>query len=57
MRSTRRFLPLRRQAVASIQIDEPLFARKRRSTDLGFENLERAFHNCPKDVPHGAHVC
>lgn len=41
-----------------IQIDEPLFARKpREALDYGFENLERAFHNCPVDVTRTVHMC
>jgi len=41
-----------------IQIDEPLFARKpQEALDYGFENLERAFHNCPQDVIRTVHMC
>ena len=41
-----------------IQIDEPLFARKPdEALDYGFENLERAFHGCPKDVVRTVHMC
>jgi 5-methyltetrahydropteroyltriglutamate--homocysteine methyltransferase len=41
-----------------IQIDEPLFARKPTDAlDYGFENLERAFHNCPGDVTRTVHMC
>jgi len=41
-----------------IQIDEPLFARKpQEALDYGFENLERAFHNCPKSVARTVHMC
>jgi len=41
-----------------IQIDEPLFARKpQEALDYGFENLERAFHNCPKNVTRTVHMC
>lgn len=41
-----------------IQIDEPLFARKpQQALDYGFENLERAFHNCPSQVTRTVHMC
>ncbi len=41
-----------------IQIDEPLFARKpQQALDYGFENLERAFHNCPAHVQRTVHMC
>ncbi|MDH3390054.1 MAG: 5-methyltetrahydropteroyltriglutamate--homocysteine methyltransferase, partial [Gammaproteobacteria bacterium] len=41
-----------------IQIDEPLFARKPQAAlDYGFENLERAFHGCPKSVQRTVHMC
>lgn len=41
-----------------IQIDEPLFARKpKEALDYGFENLERAFHNCPAQVTRTVHMC
>ncbi len=41
-----------------IQIDEPLFARKPRAAlDYGMENLERAFHGCPKGVVRTVHMC
>ena len=41
-----------------IQIDEPLFARKpQQALDYGFENLERAFHGCPKEVVRTVHMC
>ena len=41
-----------------IQIDEPLFARKpKQALDYGFENLERAFHGCPKNVQRTVHMC
>ncbi|MEE9322728.1 MAG: cobalamin-independent methionine synthase II family protein [Granulosicoccus sp.] len=41
-----------------IQIDEPLFARKpQEALDYGFENLERAFHGCPKQVTRTVHMC
>lgn len=41
-----------------IQIDEPLFARKPAAAlDYGFENLERAFHGCPKNVQRTVHMC
>jgi len=41
-----------------IQIDEPLFARKPAAAlEYGFENLERAFHRCPKRVQRTVHMC
>jgi len=41
-----------------IQIDEPLFARKPGAAlDYGFENLERAFHGCPKSAQRTVHMC
>lgn len=41
-----------------IQIDEPLFARySGKALDYGFENLERAFHNCPASVERTVHMC
>ena len=41
-----------------IQIDEPLFARKPQAAlDYGFENLERAFHQCPAKVQRTVHMC
>ncbi len=41
-----------------IQIDEPLFARKpTEALAYGFENLERAFHNCPRQVVRTVHMC
>ena len=41
-----------------IQIDEPLFARNPQAAlDYGFENLERAFHNCPKNITRTVHMC
>ena len=41
-----------------IQIDEPLFARKPvAALEFGFENLERAFHGCPKKVQRTVHMC
>jgi len=41
-----------------IQIDEPLFARKPDAAlEFGFENLERAFHNCPANVTRTVHMC
>ena len=42
----------------NIQIDEPLFARKPDAAlEYGFENLERAFHGCPKTVTRTVHMC
>ena len=41
-----------------IQIDEPLFARKpAEALDYGFDNLEKAFHKCPKHVTRTVHMC
>ena len=41
-----------------IQIDEPLFARKpKEALAYGFENLERAFHKCPRTVYRTVHMC
>lgn len=41
-----------------IQIDEPLFARKPEAAlQYGFENLERAFHQCGADVSRTVHMC
>ena len=41
-----------------IQIDEPLFARKPQAAlDYGMENLERAFHRCPKSAVRTVHMC
>lgn len=41
-----------------IQIDEPVFARKAKDAlAFGFENLERAFHGCPKSVTRTVHMC
>ncbi len=42
----------------NIQIDEPLFARRPADAlEYGFENLERAFHGCPKTVTRTVHMC
>lgn len=41
-----------------IQIDEPLFARKAEAAlAFGMDNLERAFHGCPKGVTRTMHMC
>ena len=41
-----------------IQIDEPVFARRpAEALEYGVENLERAFHGCPKQVTRIAHMC
>ena len=41
-----------------IQIDEPVFARQpKNALDYGFENLEKAFHRCPKHVVRTVHMC
>jgi len=51
-------LDLAQAGCRHIQIDEPLFARKPgEALDFGFENLERAFHKCPKDVVRTVHMC
>lgn len=42
----------------NIQIDEPLFARRRQEAlEFGIENLERAFHGCPAGVVRTMHMC
>ena len=41
-----------------IQVDEPLFARNPvAALDYGFENLERTFYRCPKNVTRTVHMC
>ncbi len=41
-----------------IQIDEPVFARQpQNALNYGFENLEKAFHGCPKEVVRTVHMC
>jgi 5-methyltetrahydropteroyltriglutamate--homocysteine methyltransferase len=41
-----------------IQIDEPLFARRPQDAlEYGIENIERAFHGCPKGVTRTMHMC
>ena len=41
-----------------IQVDEPVFARQpANALAFGFENLERAFHNCPDHVVKTVHMC
>lgn len=41
-----------------IQIDEPVFARyPDEAVEYGVENIERAFHGCPKHVTRCVHVC
>ena len=41
-----------------IQIDEPVFARRPDDAlAYGVDNLERAFHNCPKSVTRTVHMC
>ncbi len=43
---------------SNIQIDEPLFARKPDAAlEYGFDNLERAFHGCPRGVVRTVHMC
>lgn len=51
-------LKLAESGCQHIQIDEPLFARKpAEALEYGFENLERAFHNCPANVTRTVHMC
>lgn len=51
-------LSLAQAGCRHIQIDEPLFARKpAQALDYGFDNLERAFHGCPKNVQRTVHMC
>lgn len=51
-------LALARAGCKHIQIDEPVFARRvPEALDYGLENLERAFHGCPKDVVRTMHMC
>lgn len=41
-----------------IQIDEPVFARQPAAALMyGIENLDRAFHRCPKHVTRVVHIC
>jgi len=41
-----------------VQIDEPVFARRPADAlRYGFDNLERAFHGCPRQVARTLHVC
>ncbi len=41
-----------------IQIDEPVFARQPGpALAFGFENLEKAFHGCPRQVMRTVHMC
>jgi len=51
-------LRLASDGCTNIQIDEPLFARYPDiALDYGFENLERAFHRCPRSVTRTVHMC
>ena len=51
-------LALAEAGCTNIQIDEPLFARRPEDAlSYGFENLERAFHGCPKSVTRTVHMC
>ena len=51
-------LALANAGCTNIQIDEPLFARRPSDAmEYGFENLERAFHGCPKSVTRTVHMC
>ena len=41
-----------------IQLDEPVFVRYVPAVlEFGIENLERAFHRCPKSVTRTLHIC
>ena len=54
----REVLALAEAGCRHIQIDEPLFARNpQQALDYGMENLERAFHACPKRVVRTVHMC
>jgi len=51
-------LALANAGCTHIQIDEPLFARRPQDAlEYGFDNLERAFHQCPKTVTRTVHMC
>jgi len=50
-------LALANAGCTHIQIDEPLFARRpQEALDYGFDNLDRAFHQCPKTVTRTVHM-
>ena len=54
----REVIALSEAGCPEIQVDEPLFARKPAvALDYGFENLERTFHRCPKNVTRTVHMC
>ncbi|MYD76214.1 MAG: cobalamin-independent methionine synthase II family protein [Gammaproteobacteria bacterium] len=54
----REVLALAEAGCRYIQIDEPLFARKpAEALDYGFDNLERAFHGCPRHIERTVHMC
>ena len=54
----REVIALAEAGCSNIQVDEPLFARKPAAAlDYGFENLERTFHRCPKNVIRTVHMC
>jgi 5-methyltetrahydropteroyltriglutamate--homocysteine methyltransferase len=39
-------------------VDEPLFAREpEKALSFGVENLERCFHDVPKEIKRGMHMC
>lgn len=43
---------------STIQVDEPLFARKpAQALAYGIEHLERCFYNVPKEVMRRTHIC
>ena len=51
-------LKLAERGCRHIQIDEPVFVRQLENVyDFGFDNLERAFHDCPGDVVRTVHMC
>jgi 5-methyltetrahydropteroyltriglutamate--homocysteine methyltransferase len=54
----REVLALANAGCKHIQIDEPVFARKSdEALAFGFDNLERAFYNCPDSVTRTVHMC
>ena len=43
---------------STIQVDEPLFARKpAQALAYGIEHLERCFYNVPREVTRRTHIC
>lgn len=54
----REILELARSGCQHIQIDEPVFVRQLdNALDFGFENIDRAFYNCPRSVTRTVHMC